>query len=196
MKFSKTKMMSKYFSEYEVFHSETAQKEGIVNYPTNDLASMYRIKNTLKVMDKIREGFGEPIVVTSFFRHFLLNDAVGGSPTSQHVIGEAVDFRVSRNSKRDNLDLLMYIKENHDFHQLINEFPNENGIPSWIHLGVKMNDRDNRNQVLLAQKNDKGLTEFVDITDGLKKKSKKSKTPIFTLGIVIIGIIAYIVAKN
>lgn len=34
-----------------------------------------------------------PIIITSGFRNKLLNSAVGGSPTSDHMRGDSADFR-------------------------------------------------------------------------------------------------------
>jgi hypothetical protein len=43
------------------------------------------------ILEPMREKFG-PLVVHSGFRSQALNRAVGGSPTSQHELGEAADI--------------------------------------------------------------------------------------------------------
>jgi uncharacterized protein YcbK (DUF882 family) len=43
-------------------------------------------------LDIIREAYGAPIVITSGFRSWDLNKAVGGSTTSQHAAGQAADM--------------------------------------------------------------------------------------------------------
>ncbi len=48
----------------------------------------------MELLEPIRNGLGKPIKVNSGFRGFTLNKIVGGSMTSQHCRGEAVDFDV------------------------------------------------------------------------------------------------------
>jgi Peptidase M15 len=43
-------------------------------------------------LDKVREAFGHPIGVTSWYRPSLVNSAVGGSRYSQHLGGGAADI--------------------------------------------------------------------------------------------------------
>ena len=42
----------------------------------------------------IREHFGKPVHITSGYRTAAHNAAVGGSKSSQHLLGRAADFRV------------------------------------------------------------------------------------------------------
>lgn len=44
-------------------------------------------------LDKIREDWGSPIIVTSFYRPFAVNQRVGGARYSQHLYGKAADLR-------------------------------------------------------------------------------------------------------
>ena len=46
----------------------------------------------LRVLEPLRKAVGAPIHVSSGYRSAALNDAIGGSPTSQHIRGEAVDI--------------------------------------------------------------------------------------------------------
>lgn len=48
------------------------------------------------VLDELREYLQQPIVVTSSYRSVVHNKHVGGSPTSQHLYGAAIDFKVSK----------------------------------------------------------------------------------------------------
>ena len=46
-------------------------------------------------LEPIRKEFGgRPVVITSGYRDPEYNKAIGGSPTSQHVFGEACDFLI------------------------------------------------------------------------------------------------------
>lgn len=48
------------------------------------------------ILDPMRRILGRPIRVLSCYRPKELNDAVGGSKTSQHLVAEAVDFTTLR----------------------------------------------------------------------------------------------------
>lgn len=53
------------------------------------------IQNVLKLaleLDKIREAWGHPLGVTSWYRPKHINQAVGGSVYSQHIQGHAADI--------------------------------------------------------------------------------------------------------
>lgn len=54
---------------------------------------------SLWVLEPVREKFGGPIVITSGYRSKEYNEAVGGAPTSQHVLAEACDFLVPNADK-------------------------------------------------------------------------------------------------
>lgn len=43
-------------------------------------------------LQPIRDAIGRPMRILSGYRSSALNRAVGGSPTSQHVVGEAADW--------------------------------------------------------------------------------------------------------
>lgn len=51
-------------------------------------------------LNHAREIAGIPIVLNSAYRCEKHNDAVGGSPTSSHVRGKAVDIRITNNNQR------------------------------------------------------------------------------------------------
>lgn len=89
----------------------------------------------------ILENLKGVLVVTSGYRCERLNKAIGGSKTSQHVLGQAVDLEYYENGVEKNLVLFEFIKRNLVFDQLINE---KNG--SWIHVSYKQ--QGNRKQVL------------------------------------------------
>lgn len=48
-----------------------------------------------ELLEPIRALFKKPITVNSGFRGKTLNERIGGSKTSQHCLGEAVDFVVA-----------------------------------------------------------------------------------------------------
>jgi len=54
----------------------------------------------IEVLENVREFSGVPIQITSGFRCPDHNAAVGGTPDSAHLTGEAADFFVSGNKDR------------------------------------------------------------------------------------------------
>lgn len=94
--------------------------------------------------DKIREHFGKPLIVSSFYRSLKLNTAVGGSKTSQHLTGEAIDIEGTGNVT--NKMIFDWAKANLEFDQLIWEFGTKDE-PGWVHISLKAKGK-NRKQVL------------------------------------------------
>lgn len=141
--------LSKNFSLAEFTKSQTAERKGIDNTPKGEHldAAIALFEN---VVQKVRDHFG-PTVINSGYRSPELNDAVGGSATSQHCKGEAVDIEVP---SVPNGDLAEWIRDNLDFDQLILEFYTP-GIPDsgWVHVSYKTNG-PNRKSVLTAARID------------------------------------------
>ena len=133
-------MISKHISYKEATHSDTAKAKGISNVPNEvQLAAMKLVAE--KCFEPLREWYGKPIKVNSFFRNSLLNSKVNGSKTSQHVKGEAIDL--SGGSKEENKKLFDWCKENLEFDQLINEYDY-----TWVHISYTVK---NRKQILVIK---------------------------------------------
>jgi predicted chitinase len=58
-----------------------------------------RIFALARELDKVREAWGGPILVTSWFRPEPINRQVGGVPNSRHTFGDAVDIRPGNASR-------------------------------------------------------------------------------------------------
>lgn len=137
------KNISKYISYEEATTSQTATRKSISNVPSDkELINMQLVG--IRVFDVIREHFNIPLRVSSFFRCLLLNNAVGGSKTSQHCKGQAIDMQGT--DKVTNKMIFDFIKENLDFDQLIWEFGNEEN-PAWVHVSYVSKEK-NRKQIL------------------------------------------------
>ena len=137
------KVVSKHISFSEAVNSPTAQRLGISNLPTEEVFSRMQLVAN-KCFEPLREWYGKPIKINSFYRSHELNKAVKGSKTSQHVKGEAIDL--SAGSKEENKKLFEWLKANVEFDQLIWE---NGGV--WVH--VSFSSQHNRKQVLnLTQK--------------------------------------------
>ena len=130
----------KYFTIKELTKSDTALRRGISNVPNEQQENNLR-KLVKTILDPLREKYGKPIIVTSGFRCKKLNRILGGSKTSQHQTGEAVDIRSVQDTSEENKKIFDLIKEmDLPFDQLINEYNYD-----WIH--VSCSDR-NRKQIL------------------------------------------------
>lgn len=139
--------LSKYVWYKEAVRSQTAIKFGIDNTPNKvELSKMIYISKNL--FDKVREHFGVPIFISSFFRSNDLNRRIGGSKTSQHRSGEAIDIDADVYGGVTNSQIFHYIKDNLEFDQLIWEFGTDEN-PDWVHVSLKKNGI-NRKQVLKA----------------------------------------------
>ncbi len=129
-----------YFTLNELTKSDTAIRKGINNTPNAE-----QIKNleTLVnyILDPLRKYYGKPIIVTSGFRCKELNNIVGGSKTSDHMTGCAVDIRTVQDTKEENKKLFdLALKLNLPFDQLIDEYNYD-----WVHISYSPK---NRRQVL------------------------------------------------
>lgn len=133
----------KYFSINELTASTEAAKRKIDNTPPPSV----RVKLSGLVhnlLDPVREKWGRPITVNSGYRCPVLNKAVGGVATSQHVKGEAAD--ITAGSQGENRRLFEMIRDGgFDFDQLIWEKGDDTG-PAWIHLSFSAGK--NRRQIL------------------------------------------------
>ena len=121
----------KYFTIAELCRSATARRSGIDNTPP---ASAVKALTVLvdEVLDPLREAWGGPIRVNSGYRCPELNEAVGGTPTSQHQRGEAADITVG--SRSANRRLLALIKR---LDLPVDQCIDEKGC-RWIHVSHRV----------------------------------------------------------
>lgn len=135
--------MGMFFTIGELCRSNVAALKGIKNEP--NMAQRINMEKLIdNVLDPLRCAYRKPIYVNSGFRSETLNTLIGGARNSQHMKGMAADIRCSE--RKDNLWIFNYIKDHLEFDQLINEKPDKDGIPQWVH--VSYNDDFNRGEVL------------------------------------------------
>ena len=129
--------MGKYFTLDELTKSSVAKRAGIKNIPNE--TQIENLNNLIdNILDPVREVYGKPIIVTSGFRCFELNDLVNGVRGSQHLTGHAADIRSRYDTKEENKKIFdLIIKLDLPFDQLINEHDY-----NWIH--VSYSDRNRR----------------------------------------------------
>ena len=134
--------LSKHFTLEEMEKSQTATRKGIKNK-----AGSGEIKNLgdlcYEVLEPVRAKFDKPVTITSGYRSPELSEAIGSKATSQHCLGEAVDFEIAGVS---NLQVALWLTNNVNFDQCILEFWTGEASSGWIHVSYK--DGSNRKQVL------------------------------------------------
>jgi hypothetical protein len=113
------------------------------------------------IIEPLINRFGSNnIHINSFFRNESVNKAVGGSASSQHKKGEAVD--IDGLNDVDNIDIAKWAVANIDFDQIIYEFKQENGLWAWVHISTCVDKTKNRKIILEAKKID-GKTAYVRV---------------------------------
>ena len=138
--------LSEHLDLSEVTRSESAKRNGISNMPTPEHIENFKLLAE-KIFEPIRNHFNVPIRISSGYRSKELNAKIGGSKSSQHCKGEAIDIDMDCTSIT-NKEIFEYIKNNLPFDQLIYEFGNADS-PDWVHVSYVPNGRK---QVLKAFK--------------------------------------------
>ena len=128
----------------EATKSNTATRLGIDNTP-NQAVIDRMIVTAEKIFQPLRNEVG-PIRISSFYRSPDLNRAIGGSKTSQHCTGEAIDMQAISVS---NAELFFKACELEEYDQIIWEFGTLEE-PDWVH--VSYSKTHNRKQILRATK--------------------------------------------
>lgn len=144
--------ITEHFNLSELVHSNTAKKRGINNDPP-----LWVEKNLREACEKLwepaREILGHPMKISSGYRSEALNKAIGGSMTSAHTYGLAIDFTSPYGSTTEVVKLLAkeLKAKGIPWDQMILEYPNSpNG--GWVHLGYKSRDGKQRGQTLVINK--------------------------------------------
>ncbi len=143
--------LSKSFSLDEFVVSGVAERFGYMNKPNDKQIENLNLlcKN---VLQPLRDHICVPIFISSGFRSFDTNYAVGGSVNSQHMEGKAADIIIPGKNLKEVFELMPKFFQ---FDQLIYEFER------WIH--VSHNGVRNRNEVLISRKVC-GVTKYEKIT--------------------------------
>lgn len=148
-------MLSPNFSLHEMTKSETALRLNLDNTPSDQVVANLKML-AVNVLQPVRNYFQKGVKVNSGYRSPDVNQAVGGSRTSDHCRGCAADIEIPGIA---NYELAKWIKENLKFKQLILEFYTL-GIPDsgWVH--VSYDPYDLKCQTMTAIK-DNGKTVYL-----------------------------------
>lgn len=148
--------ISEHITFSEATKSQEAVRKNIANIP--DVAQLSAMKLIAeKVFEPLRKHFDKAIFISSFFRSPELNRAIGGSTTSQHCTGEALDLDADIFGGITNSQIFDYVRMKLDFDQLIWEF-GDNTNPAWVHVSYKR--IGNRKEILKAIKIE-GKTQYI-----------------------------------
>lgn len=112
--------LSDHFSLSEL----TVTNTGLPNDPSPEIREALR--ETAQFMEGVRDFLGHPIHVNSGYRSPAVNRAIGGSKTSAHMLGYAVDFTCP--GYGSPLDVARALRDSGiKFDQLIREY-------GWVHI--------------------------------------------------------------
>ena len=135
--------LSQNFSLRELTKSQTAERKGISNEPSEEHIENLKLLCT-KILQPIRDEFGV-VSVSSGYRSPDLCVALGSKSTSQHARGQAADFECYGIA---NNKLFEWATKNLTFDQAILEFYNGDPESGWIHMSY--NEDNNRSETLRA----------------------------------------------
>lgn len=134
-------LLSNHFRVSEFFNSNKSKSLGIKNIPDDALALDYVLDNLVRVcsvLELIRTYIDSPIRITSGYRSSLLNKAVGGAITSNHLNGCAVDFQfINPRPSKDTYDAIVNFLEskNIEFDEFFIEY--KGNTFSHFHIAVR-----------------------------------------------------------
>ena len=135
--------IGRHFKLKHLIYSNTAKNNSINNFPGVDNSpSQTEVVENLRslmeiVVDPIVDIYPD-LIITSGYRCITLNCRLGGSNTSQHVFGQAVDIQIPGLATADVYNYIYYQVTGWD--QLIWEYP-ERGGSSWVHVSYSSRNR-------------------------------------------------------
>lgn len=135
--------MSKYFNILELCHSDTADMNHIDNTPSEEIKE--HLEELMEFLDGLRKEWGSPIRITSGYRCPQLNKKVGGSATSAHMIGYAVDMQPIKRPFKDFVEFVKNYLSDKEYDQLLLETSSKG--TKWIHLGLYNQKGEQRKQI-------------------------------------------------
>ena len=131
--------LSAHFTLGEFTFSQTASREGINNDPPTNL--LPALEATAAGMEQVRSLLEDfPVNISSGYRSPALNDLVKGQKSSQHLLGEAVDFTCPSFGSPEQI-VEAIVASAIPFDQVIVEFDR------WVH--VSFSDRDRRQALVI-----------------------------------------------
>ena len=137
--------LTPHFTLGEVTKSRHAE---VYNIPSH--VAIENLKRVCEWLEVLRARARTPVVINSGYRSPQLNKKVGGSSTSNHLTGCAVDIRVAgiEQAMRYAVILMDYADETKkDYDELLIERNRNGGY--WLHFAVR--PKDNRRKFAFIQ---------------------------------------------
>ena len=136
--------LSENFSLEELTASETAARKGIDNTPSEEVIN--NLKRLAAALQEVRALLNHrAILVSSGYRSPELNQAVGGSATSDHCKGLAADFICPSYGTPNDIVRAIAVS-GLSFKQVIREFDR------WVHLSIPEEGQEPRKQALIIDR--------------------------------------------
>jgi zinc D-Ala-D-Ala carboxypeptidase len=136
--------LSENFSLEELTASETAARKGIDNTPSEEVID--NLKRLAAALQEVRALLNHrAILISSGYRSHELNQAVGGSATSDHCKGLAADF-ICPSYGTPNDIVRAIAASGLSFKQVIREFDR------WVHLSIPEEGQEPRKQALIIDR--------------------------------------------
>jgi hypothetical protein len=127
-----TKITEHFTLEELTYTSLSGLKDKNLEYGKELQETLYAL--CLRILEPARELLGCPLLISSGIRCPALNEAMGGSILSQHMLGEAADFAPRGKSVVWAYNQLAAAKNKIKFGQLIHEISPQG--KEWIHISL------------------------------------------------------------
>ena len=143
--------LSPNFTLEELTASETAERFNIDNTPTPE--HLNNLTRLAEFLEEVKKALGsKPVMINSAYRGPAVNEKVGGSKTSQHMVGCAADLRIPGMNPDEVCRAI--IASDLPFDQLIREFYDPAKVAGgWTHISVpNTKEMTPRKQALIIDK--------------------------------------------
>lgn len=129
--------LTPHFTLEELTRSSTAQRMGVANDPTPK--ALEQLKRTARMLEGVRSVLGVPVIVSSGYRGPVVNRAVGGATSSDHLQGMAADVVAPKfGTPYDVAKALVPRLVELGIGQIIYEV---SGNSRWVHLSTRVPDK-------------------------------------------------------
>lgn len=104
----------------------------------------------LNILQPLRDIWGKPLAINSGYRCELVNQAVGGEPTSQHLIGSAADVCPFGRNGEGDIEIVRQLA----ITAMDAELPFDQMIlyPTFVHFSYNNTTGKQRHMILYAKK--------------------------------------------